>query len=220
MRPCLIFINLLAALFLFAGCAVNRSSTKEGYKYDRAQITATRRIAVMGFVGEVKRDKSRIAVRQIFQEKLSEFRRFYIIPDDSVRQVVLDMGIQELPQSYQLDAIRRVARKLRAEAVIFGENYSTQATIGQAKYIWGDKDVLPHFHAVLANSQGRIIWKAWAEGEAGKDTKLKKTLTLGLIGDEEQVLEAVGNALTTLADYLVRSELPSGVDTHPHLVQQ
>jgi hypothetical protein len=62
-----------------------------------------------------------------------------------------------------------------------------------------------------------VIWKAWAEGEAGKETKLKKTLTLGLLGEEEQVLEAIGNALSALADYLVRSELPSGVDTHPHV---
>jgi hypothetical protein len=219
MKRWMVLITVLGISLTMAGCAFNKTAVKDSFKYDRARIAATRRVAVMGFVGEVKRDKSRIAVRQIFQEKLAEFRRFYIIPDDSVRQIVLGMGVQELPQSYNLDALRRVARKLRAEGVIFGENYSAQATTGQGKYIWGGKDVLPHFHAVLVTPQGQVIWKAWAEGEAGKETKLKKTLTLGLIGDEEQVLEAVGNALTALADYLVRSELPSGVDTHPHLVQ-
>ncbi len=220
MKRFVILINVLMALFTFVGCAVNKKATRDNFKYDRARISATQRVAIMGFVGEVKRDKSRIAIRQIFQEKLAEFHRFYIIPDDSVRQVVLDMGVQELPQGYNLDALRRVARKLRAEGVIYGENYSMQASTGQGKYIWGGKDVLPHFHAVLVTSKGQVIWKAWAEGEAGKETKLKKTLTLGLIGDEEQILEAVGNALTALADYLVRSELPSGVDTHPHVVQQ
>lgn len=214
------FVILIHALLLVSGCAVNKSATRDTFKYDRARINATRRVVVMGFVGEAKRDKSRIALRQIFQEKLAEFRRFYIVPDDSVRQVVLDMGVQEMPQGYNLDALRRVAKKVRADAVIFGENYSTQATIGQSKYIWGGKDVLPHFHAVLITAPGQIIWKGWAEGEAGKETKLKKTLTLGLIGDEEQILEAIGNALTALADYLVRAELPSGVDTHPHVVQQ
>jgi len=217
MKRLAILINTWVVLVIITGCAVNKTTTRDSFKYDRARINATRRLVVMGFVGEVKRDKSRLAIRQIFQEKLAEFRRFYIIPDDSVRQVVLDMGIQELPQSYNLEALRRVARKLRADGVIYGENYSAAATTGQAKYIWGEKDVIPHFHAALVTSQGQIIWKAWAEGEAGKDTKLKKTLTLGLLGEEEQVLEAVGNALTALADYLVRSELPSGVDTHPHV---
>jgi len=219
MKRSAIFIGATISLVGMAGCAVNKTASKDGFKYDRARISATRRVAIMGFVGEVKRDKSRLAIRQIFQEKLAEFRRFYVIPDDSVRQAVLDMGVREMPQGYNLDALRRVARKLRADGVIYGENYSTEATTGQGKYIWGDKDVLPHFHAALVTPPGQVIWKAWAEGEAGKETKLKKTLTLGLIGDEEQVLEAVGNALTALADYLVRSELPSGIDTHPHLQQ-
>jgi hypothetical protein len=216
------FVVLISAIAFAAlsGCAANKTATRDNFKYDRAQINATRRVAIVGFVGEVKRDQSRIAIRHIFQEKLAGFRRFYIIPDDSVRQAVLDMGIRELPQGYNLDELRRVAKKLRADGIIHGENYSTEASSGQAKYIWGDKDLMPHFHAILLSPQGQIIWKAWAEGEAGKETKLKKTLTLGLIGDEEQVLEAVGNALTALADYLVRGELPSGVDTHPHLIQQ
>jgi hypothetical protein len=208
-----------AVALVLAGCA-GGSRTSEVFKYDRARIGETRRLAVMGFVGEVKRDKSRIAIRQIFQEKLSEFRRFYIIPDDSVRQVVIDLGIREMPQGFNLADIRRVARKLRADAVVYGENFSTYATTDQGKYILGGKDLLPHFHAVLATPEGRIIWKAWAEGEAGKETQLKKTLTLGLIGEEEQVREAVGNALTVLSDYLVRGELPSGIDTHPHIIQQ
>ncbi|MCG3118787.1 MAG: hypothetical protein ALAOOOJD_01062 [bacterium] len=220
MKRFVFFILTLLALFVCTGCAVNKTATRDNFKYDRARIGATRRVAVVGFVGEVKRDKSRLAIRQIFQEKLAEFRRFYIIPDDSVRQVVIDMGVPETPQGYNLDALRRVARKLRADGVIYGENFSSEAVTGQGKYIWGGKDVLPHFHAVLVTPSGQIIWKAWAEGEAGKETKLKKTLTLGLIGDEEQILEAVGNALTALADYLVRSELPSGVDTHSHMIQQ
>ncbi|MDZ7304650.1 MAG: hypothetical protein ONB44_21190 [candidate division KSB1 bacterium] len=211
-----LFIGLLFAIFLLAACAVNKA-TKEPFKYDRARIGTIRRVAVMGFVGEVKRDKSRIALRQIFQEKLAEFRRFYIIPDDSVRQVVIDYGVRELPQGYNVNELRRVARKLRADGVIYGENFSTQATEGQGKYLLGGKDLLPHFHAILVTPQGQIIWKAWAEGEAGKETQLKKTLTLGLIGEEEQVLEAVGNAMTALADYLVRGELPSAIDTHPHI---
>jgi hypothetical protein len=216
MKKFFAFMGALSIVIALFGCAYKKAAPKDSFKYDRARLNATRRVAVIGFVGEVQRDKSRIAIRQIFQEKLAEFRRFYIIPDDSVRQVVLDMGIRELPQGYNIVDLRRVARKLRADGVIYGENFSVQATTGQGKYIWGDKDVLPHFHAVLATAQGQVIWKAWAEGEAGKETQLKKTLTLGLIGDEEQVLEAVGNALTTLADYLVRGELPSGVDTHSH----
>lgn len=207
-------ISAAASVLALIACA---SGTKETFKYDRARIGATRRVAIMGFVGEVKRDKSRIAIRQIFQEKLAEFRRYYLIPDDSVRQAVIDLGIREMPQGYNLTELSRVARKLRADGVVYGENYSTHATTDQGKYILGGKDLLPHFHAILVTPRGQIVWKAWAEGEAGKDTQLKKTLTLGLLGEEEQAREAIGNALTALADYLVRGELPSGIDTHPHI---
>jgi hypothetical protein len=62
-----------------------------------------------------------------------------------------------------------------------------------------------------------IIWKAWADGVAGKETQLKKKLTLGLAGEEEQQREAVENAMEALADYLVRGELPAGIDTNPHV---
>jgi hypothetical protein len=203
-----------AAMLMLVGCA---GKTTEAFKYDRARLGQIRRLAVMGFVGEVKRDKSRIAIRQIFQEKLADFRRFYIVPDDSVRQAVIDFGIQEMPYGYNIYEIRRVARKLRADAVVYGENYSSLATAEQGKYILGGKDLLPHFHAALITSDGKVIWKAWAEGEAGKETQLKKTLTLGLLGEDEQVREAISNTLTVLADYLVRGELPSGIDTHPHV---
>jgi len=112
--------------------------------------------------------------------------------------------------------LRRVAKELKADAVLYGENYCSFATEEQGKYILGGKDLLAHFHAMLMNGEGMIVWKAWADGTAGKDTQLKKKLTLGLAGDEEQQREAVENALQTLADYLVRGELPSAVDTNPH----
>lgn len=202
----------------FVGCA---GAKKEGvFKYDRAQIAALQRLAVMGFVGEVKSGTSRIAIRQIFQTKLAEFRRFYIIPDDSVRQVVIDMGAKETPQGFEVATLRRVAKKLSADAILFGENFSTYATEKQGKYILGGKDLLPHFHGALITTDGLIIWKAWADGQAGKETQLKKKLTLGLAGDEEQQREAVESALETLADYLVRGELPAGIDTNPHVAAQ
>ncbi len=197
------------------GCA---GSSKEGvYKYDRAQLSAMQRLAVMGFVGEIKLGTSRLAVRQIFQNQLAEFRRFYLVPDDSVRQMIIDMSIQETPQGYDIAAVRKIAKKLAVNAVVYGENFSSFATEKQGKYILGGKDLLPHYHASLITPDGQIIWKAWANGEAGKETQLKKKLTLGLAGDEEQQQEAVENAMTTLADYLVRGELPSGIDTNPHV---
>lgn len=203
---------------LIAGCA---GTSKEGvFKYDRAQISATKRLAVMGFVGEIKSGTSRIAMRQIFQTTLADFRRFYIIPDDSVRQAVIDMGIRETPQGVDIPSLRRLAKELKADAVVYGENYSSYATEQQGKYVLGGKDLLPHFHALMMNGEGMIIWKAWADGAAGKDTQLKKKLTLGLAGDEDQQREAVENALQTLADYLVRGELPSAVDTNPHAAAQ
>jgi len=213
--------KVMALAFIIAtitGCA---GASKEGvFKYDRAQITAMQRLAVMGFVGEIKSGTSRLAVRQIFQTKLADFRRFYIIPDDSVRQAVIDMGIRETPQGFDISALRQAAKKLSANAILYGENFSTFATEKQGKYILGGKDLLPHFHSALITTEGQIIWKAWADGQAGKETQLKKKLTLGLAGDEEQQLEAVENAMTTLADYLVRGELPSGIDTNPHAAAQ
>jgi hypothetical protein len=201
-----------------AGCG---GTNKEGvFKYDRPQISAVKRLAVLGFVGEIKSGASRISMRQMFQSALADFRRYYIIPDDSVRQTVIDMGVKETPQGYDVSALRRVARELKADAVLYGENFSTYATEKQGKYILGGKDLLPHFHALLMTGEGLIIWKAWAEGVAGKETQLKKKLTLGLAGDEEQQREAVENALQTLADYLVRGELPSAVDTNPHAPAQ
>jgi len=207
-----------ALIVSIAGCG---GTNKEGvFKYDRPQISAVKRLAVMGFVGEIKSGTSRISVRQIFQTTLSDFRRYYIIPDDSVRQMIIDMGVKETPQGFDIAALRRVAKELKADAVLYGENFSTYATEKQGKYILGGKDLLPHFHAMLMTGEGLIIWKAWAEGIAGKETQLKKKLTLGLAGDEDQQREAVENALQTLADYLVRGELPSAVDTNPHAPAQ
>jgi len=207
-----------ALIFSLAGCG---GAKKEGvFKYDRPQISAVKRLVVMGFVGEIKSGVSRISMRQIFQTTLSDFRRYYIVPDDSVRQVIIDMGVKEMPQGFDIPSLRRVAKELRADAILYGENFSTYATEKQGKYILGGKDLLPHFHAMLMTGEGLIIWKAWAEGVAGKETQLKKKLTLGLAGDEEQQREAVENALQTLADYLVRGELPSAVDTNPHAPAQ
>jgi len=212
-------ILAIGALILsIAGCG---GTKKDGvFKYDRPQISAVKRLAVMGFVGEIKSGTSRISMRQIFQTTLSDFRRYYIIPDDSVRQMIIDMGVKETPQGFDIAALRRVAKELKADAVLYGENFSTYATEKQGKYILGGKDLLPHFHAMLMTGEGLIIWKAWAEGIAGKETQLKKKLTLGLAGDEDQQREAVENALQTLADYLVRGELPSAVDTNPHAPAQ
>ncbi len=211
-------LAIAVLLVVIAGCG---GTKKEGmFKYDRPQISAVKRLAVLGFVGEIKSGTSRIAMRQIFQTTLSDFRRYYIIPDDSIRQVVIDMGVKETPQGYDIASLRRVARELKADAVLYGENFSTYATEKQGKYILGGKDLLPHFHAMLMTGEGLIIWKAWAEGSAGKETQLKKKLTLGLAGDEDQQREAVENALQTLADYLVRGELPSAVDTNPHAPAQ
>lgn len=214
-------IRILAIAALIASIAGCGGTKKEGlFKYDRPQISAVKRLAVLGFVGEIKSGTSRISMRQIFQTTLSDFRRYYIVPDDSVRQVIIDMGVKETPQGFDIAALRRVAKELKADAVLYGENFSTYATEKQGKYILGGKDLLPHFHAMLMTGEGLIIWKAWAEGTAGKETQLKKKLTLGLAGDEDQQREAVENALQTLADYLVRGELPSAVDTNPHAPAQ
>jgi hypothetical protein len=208
-------LMICAFTVALAGCA---GSNKEGmFKYDRGQISVMKRIAVMGFVGEIKSGTSRIAMRQIFQTKLADFRRFYIIPDDSVRQAVIDMGIKETPQGFDVASVRRLAKEMKADAILYGENFSTYATEKQGKYILGGKDLLPHFHAALITPEGLIIWKAWADGVAGKETQLKKKLTLGLAGEEEQQREAVENAMEALADYLVRGELPAGIDTNPHV---
>jgi len=204
--PCLILMS----------CA---GQSSEVFKYDRSSVQSARRIAVMGFVGEVQQDRSRIAIRKLFQEKLAEMRRFYLIPDDSIRQAVIDLNVQELPIGYGLADLRRVAKRVQADAVVYGENFSSVAREGQGQYILGGKDLVPHFHAALVTKDGRVVWKAWSEGEAQRETQLKKKLTLGLVGADEQAREAVESALVTLADYLVRAELPSGIDTHPHSLQ-